>query len=147
MPSRILVRLDVHTAMACPCLCLPGVPGKHPFVLDYFMILKVHSISGTGVRLRNLNTFCNSSIARHWNKSPPEAGWLPWVGRFLILQYSVALKTVASEGCHFKRIYIWNFIKYISLMKSLVTCWGGKKGRFSKGFGSVVSEFSLIKTF
>lgn len=109
----------VSPALACPYL--PDVPGKHPLVLDLFIILKVHTISGTGVRLRNLNTFCNSIIGRHWNKSPP------WVGRFLILQYSVALKTVASEGCHFKRIYIWNFIKYISLMKSLVTCCGGKK--------------------
>lgn len=62
----IVVGLDVHTSATCP--------SKHPFVLDYFIILKIHSISGTGVRLRNLNTFCNSIIGRHWNKSPPEVG-------------------------------------------------------------------------
>lgn len=117
-------------------------PSKYPFAVDYVITLKVHGVSGADASLRNWNTFCDSVIARNWDKSPSEVGQLLRVGRFLIHQYSVALKTVASRRCHFKRIYIWNFIKHILVLKSLVTYWG-KKGRererFSKGFGGAVS--------
>lgn len=49
---------NVHTALAGTSH-LPDVPGKYPFVVDYFIILKTHSISGADARLRNLNVFCN----------------------------------------------------------------------------------------
>lgn len=103
-------------------------PSKYPFAVDYVITLKVHGVSGADASLRNWNTFCDSVIARNWDKSPAEVGQLLRVGRFLIHQYSVALKTVASRRCHFKRIYIWNFIKHILVLKSLVTYWGKKKG-------------------
>jgi len=44
-PSRrSLVRQDVHTALAGTSPHLPDVPGKYPFVVDYFISLEVHSI-------------------------------------------------------------------------------------------------------